>query len=251
MISGWSLALALTLFVVWLLLLWATSRLVRKNGINPLRDRITLAGLMSASLAVAALLAMSLTWVSPDVSQRLGATPVRILALTLFWSTITGFILCLAGSGRMRFAGAASCVASGFVWFVLALGTGISMGPPLVRHPNRYLIPAGYVGWVKIEHGGDGPPLSLQEGVYLCRIPANGVLMTSSPLERGWAKDEYFYYEKDDSPKELANTGWGKGGMIWAGQISFDLGTGPSPPKRVTERFYVGTESEYRAAEQR
>lgn len=71
----------------------------------------------------------------------------------------------------------------------------------------------------------------------MCRIPDSGLLRTSSPLEEGWAKDEYFYYSKDGSVRVLKDTGWGLGGMIWGGSNS-----------AADEYFYVGTEEQYHKA---
>jgi hypothetical protein len=113
---------------------------------------------------------------------------------------------------------------------------------PIARHPVEYLIPAGYVGWVKIKHGEDAEALKMFNGKYICQIPPEGVLYTSSQLEDGWARDEYFYYADQGSLRELPNTGWGKGGMIWAGH---DEWQDTSKPGRFTESFYVGTEDQY------
>jgi len=116
------------------------------------------------------------------------------------------------------------------------------MGAPMSRHPVKYLIPEGYIGWVKIKHGEDASPLKLLNGKFVCQIPPDGVLNTSSQLEDGWAKDEYFYYSDQGSLRELRNTGWGGGGMIWAAHSEWQ---DTSKPARVTESFYVGTEDQY------
>src|SRR5208282_2312961 len=148
------------------------------------------------------------------------------------------------GAGRIRFLGLGTCLATGLWWYTLAMGSAISMGAPIARHPTRFLIPKAYIGWIKIEYGRNAPPLEMSNGKYICRIPASGVLATSSPLEEGWAKDEYFYYS-DGSPEVLPDTGWGKGGMIWAGSV-----TGDSPnAKQFTQSFYVGREDQYRRNE--
>jgi len=120
------------------------------------------------------------------------------------------------------------------------------MGTPTTRHPTHYLIPAGYEGWVEIEYGAEGPSLPYRNGIYICRIPADGVLVTSSVLEDGWAQDEYFYYGSNGSLKSLPATDWGKGGMIWAGETGFDQESGVATPHRLNEKFFVGTESQYR-----
>jgi len=206
-------------------------------------------GLCCASLAVLGLLALHLTWISPDISQELGVGTVHLLALVLFYSTVAGLVLNLIGSGAIRFIGLGSCVATGVWWFALATGAALSMGSVTTRHPTRYLIPSGYVGWVKIEYGDGGPPLEMSKGTYICRIPPSGVVPTSSQMEEGWAKDDFFYVSADGRLTKLPDTGWGGGGMIWAETISSDQEVRAKTPNRVTESFYVGTESQYRATQ--
>ena len=76
---------------------------------------------------------------------------------------------------------------------------------------------------------------TVNNGTLVCRIPDSGLLDTSSPLEEGWAKDEYFYYSKDGAMHALKSTGWGHGGLIWGETNS------------TTEQFFfVGTEEQFR-----
>lgn len=115
----------------------------------------------------------------------------------------------------------------------------------MARHPTKFLIPKAYIGWIKVEYGRNAPPLEMSNGRYVCRIPASGLLATSSPLEDGWAKDEYLYYSEDGSTEALRDTDWGGGGMIWAGSVAWD----PANAKQFTQSFYVGTEDQYRRNE--
>ena len=248
MISGWPLVFSSLFLSAWLLvLLWITWRVIRTPRGGSGRIWLTRMGLSCASLAILALLGLHLTWISPDISQKLGVGTVHVFAVLVFYSTIAGVVLNLAGSGTTRFVGLASCVATGIWWFVLLTGAALSMGSVTARHATRYLIPSGYVGWVRVEYGVGGPPLERSKGTYICRVPPSGVVMTSSPMEDGWASDEYFYYLPDGSLTKLPDTGWGKGGMIWAGTISSDQETREKTPNRATERFYVGTESQFHA----
>jgi len=241
-ISGRPLVLVLVLLAAWLSLLcrvtWKAYR-TRESGVR--RNHLTIAGLGCSAVAVGALLALHLSWISTDLSQGLGVGTIRILALLLFWPTLVGLVLNIGGTGRVRFFGIATCLATGLWWFTLATGSAISMGAPIARHPTRFLIPKAYIGWIKIEYGRNAPPLEMSNGKYICRIPASGVLATYSPLEEGWAKDEYLYYSEDGSTEALRNTGWGGGGMIWAGSVTIDSPGG----KRLTETFYVGSEDQY------
>ena len=170
---------------------------------------------------------------------------IRILALLLFWLTLVGLVLCAVGVGRIRWLGFGTSLVTGLWWLSLSVDAAISMGAPIARHPTKFLIPQGYVGWVKIEYGESAPPLEMSNGVYICRIPASGILQTSSSLEVGWAKDEYFYYSEDGSLRSLPDTGWGGGGMIWGGNTESQLIGNGIRPARFSENFYVGREDQY------
>jgi hypothetical protein len=253
-LSGKFLYVVLVLLAAWFALLCrALWKLIRASSLRSepnARGYATLAGIGSAALAVGALLALHLSWVSVDISQHLGIKAIRILSLLLFWPTLAGILLCTGGRGRIRFLGIATCLVTGLWWFSLSMGAAISMGAaPTSRHPTRYLIPEGYVGWVKINHGEKAAPLQLSNGKFICRIPASGVLDTSSNVESGWAKDEYLYYSSSNVLRELPETGWDKGGMIWANHSEFQATQDGSLPSRFTESFYVGTEEQYHRSE--
>jgi len=242
-ITGRPLVLVLFVLAAWFSVLcglaWKAYRTGKSGG---RRYYMTIGGLGCAGVAVGALFALHVTWISADLSQGLGVGTIRILALLLFWSTLIGLVLNTGGIGRIRFFGLATCLATGLWWFMLAIGSGISMGAPVARHATKFLIPNGYIGWIKIEYGRNATPLEVSKGKYICRIPASGVLATSSPLEEGWANDEYFYYSEDGSTEVLPDTGWGGGGMIWAGSVSNDS----SNARQFVQSFYVGKEDQYR-----
>jgi|SRR5271155_1625412 len=252
-LSGGSLYLALVLLATWLALLcrtlWKLAAASPQSKLDT-RNYLTLAGIGLATIAAAALLALHLSWVSVDISQHLGVKAVRILSLLMFWPALAGLLLCTGGRGRIRFLGIATCLVTGLWWFSLYMGAAISMGAAsIARHPTKYFIPEGYVGWLKINHGEKADPLQLSNGKYICRIPASGVLYTSSTVEDGWAEDEYLYYSGNGFLRELPETGWGNGGMIWANHNEFQATQDGSLPARFTESFYVGTEEQYRRNE--
>lgn len=108
------------------------------------------------------------------------------------------------------------------------------------RKPSRYLIPDGYVGWVRIDFKSkDAPALTTEDGFYLIKFPPSGHLRTSSANEYGWASDEYYYYA-GEARKPLKATGWGKGGMIWGGFTGSLQGA-----DETHEGFFVGTEEQF------
>ena len=109
------------------------------------------------------------------------------------------------------------------------------------RKPGKYLIPDGYIGWVRIDFNvKDAPALPTDDGFYLLKIPPNGNLRTSTPEEYGTATDEYFYYSASDR-KPLKSTGWDGGGMIWARSNGSRSGA-----EGTYEHFFVGTEEQYK-----
>ncbi len=64
----------------------------------------------------------------------------------------------------------------------------------LKRTNRRYIIPEGYSGWVTIRYNyPDAAPLPKFDEYWELHIPDSGYLYTSSPLEKGWGKDEFFW----------------------------------------------------------
>jgi hypothetical protein len=125
--------------------------------------------------------------------------------------------------------------------------TAMILGPTafdLVFHrrpPERFLIPAGYIGWVRINFRQKGaPPLPTEDGHILLKLNAKGILQTSSDPQQGHGKDEFFYYGGDRRTL-LSNAGVCKGGMIWQVETMVDEST--STP---FSRFFIGTEDQYR-----
>ena len=110
------------------------------------------------------------------------------------------------------------------------------------RRPSRFLVPEGYVGWVRVEFQVPGAaPLPVDGGEYLFKFPPAGLLSTSSSEEYGWAKDHYFYYSEGGT-RVLPQTGPGGGGLIW-GKLNAEK-SGPLG-KRKYEEFFVGTEQQF------
>ena len=113
------------------------------------------------------------------------------------------------------------------------------------RRPCRYLIPEGYVGWVRIDFAVKGAPaLPDQDGYSVFKFPPNGKLETSSDIEYGAAADEYYYYS-DDKVRPLAVTDWDGGGMIWAHSNGASVNSNNEETARH-EHFFVGTEEEFK-----
>jgi hypothetical protein len=129
----------------------------------------------------------------------------------------------------------------------LPLVVGIFLYGPFVvdlflhrRAPSRFLIPYGYVGWVRIEYQIPNAPPLPREGTYrLVILDKNGRAQTSSDLPDGWPHDQFFYHS-GQTRRPLSNAGWCKGGMIWSEVIGKDA-------KSATfQKFFVGTEEQFR-----
>jgi len=108
------------------------------------------------------------------------------------------------------------------------------------RTPSRYLIPQGYVGWVRIDFSVSGAPQLLKEnGHWNFTFPDSGKIQTSSEMEYGAVDDEYYYYS-GNSRTSLKETGWGDGGMIWGGFNGKKEGN----DQKIYQYFFVGTEAQ-------
>ena len=109
------------------------------------------------------------------------------------------------------------------------------------RPPERYLIPAGFTGWVRIDYGQrNAPPLPTEDGRRLLKLDAQGTIATSSDPQFGHGKDDFFYYDASHRTP-LSSAGVCKGGMIW------ELQTLVAPRTSMPfTRFFVGTEEQYR-----
>jgi hypothetical protein len=109
------------------------------------------------------------------------------------------------------------------------------------RPPERFLIPAGYSGWVRVDFRQKGaPPLPTEDGRLLLKIDGQGTLQTSSNPLSGHGKDDFYFYS-DERRTPLSNAGVRKGGMVWNVETLVDERT--STP---FARFFVGTEDQYR-----
>lgn len=84
----------------------------------------------------------------------------------------------------------ASLVLLGFVFAYNFNGPG--------RMPLRYLFPQGFAGKYSIELGvKTAAPLPVEGGFPVVQIPKDGQLQTSTVLEDGWAKDEFYFVSPD------------------------------------------------------
>jgi hypothetical protein len=169
-----------------------------------------------------------LPWLQTENYQHLDVIAIKALSIAWISSSLAGLVLGFGATGLRRVSVVMTCLFAAFLWEFMDY-----------RHPARYMIPEGYVGWVEIRFGqANASPLPIDNGDLVYRIPENGLLDTSNPLEFGSAKDQYFYYSADGKLRELRSMPWESGNMIWGGTNSeteefFWVGTGEQRQKRV------------------
>lgn len=120
------------------------------------------------------------------------------------------------------------------MWF------GLSAHPSSLRS-SEFLIPEGYTCWVRVEFETQGaPPLPMEAGGYILKIPDSGALQTSSAEQYGWAKDRYYYYSAEGM-HPIPNSGGGS--LIW-GHINGEAAGVAG--RRKYEEFFVGTAQQFK-----
>lgn len=131
-------------------------------------------------------------------------------------------------------------------WFVLLGCSNVVGGQVNARHPYHYLIPDGYVGWVKVEFNvKNAPPLPIEDGHYIFKIPNSGLLQTSSDKESGLADDKYFYVADNNKRQLVADIIIDPITMIWSGYSGEDLIIGSTDKPLKYIYFFVGPKEEY------
>ena len=149
------------------------------------------------------------SWIFPNTASRAARILVGALTLVL----LTGLALWLGAGARTS--------------------TGRS---------SRFLIPEGYTGWIRIEFEVQGaPPLPMEAGQYVLKIPSDGTLRTSSAEQYGWAKDHYSYYSAQ-GVRALPDSGPAE--VIW-GKINGEESAASG--KRKYEEFFVGDVHQFKA----
>ena len=123
-----------------------------------------------------------------------------------------------------------------FNWLFLAallLFTGCAIGNS--RKSIAFVIPQGYVGWIRVKYNvPNALPLPIRNGYYLARIPANGLLKTSTVEDEGWGRDTFYYVTKTGGETRLPSDGSGPNLLVWG-----DSG-------RTNERMlFIGTKKQF------
>jgi hypothetical protein len=249
MFSGGWLILIFLLLTVWLSsLIWSLITGLNSSRLSKAprwRRVLTYVGLALCVLCVGGLWVLTVSWFSPTLSQRFNGWPYYFTMVVVFGSTVASLPVGLLGVGIRRALAVGTSLVAGTCWLWISFVAGLSMGPVVARHPVRYLIPDGYIGWVVVSYNEPTtPPLPVVKGEIVCKFPVGSVLRTSSALESGWAKDEFFYYSVDGSLHRLKDTSWGGGGMIWDGSVSSEQPT-EGVAKQFEESYFIGSEEQF------
>ena len=104
---------------------------------------------------------------------------------------------------------------------------------------SKFLIPEGYVGWLRVEHDVEyAPAIPVEDEVRIFRFSGTGVLETSSPMPEQAAERQFFYYAADGSERNLAADYRNGHGMVWKES------PGSRGGKMRMFMFFVGTEEQ-------
>jgi hypothetical protein len=112
--------------------------------------------------------------------------------------------------------------------------------------PGTYLIPYGYIGWVRVDHNVENAPsLPIENGRQLYRFPSSGRLQTSSRLQYTRGRDVAYFYYSNESRRPLNSTDPGGGGTIW-GEFKNSMACSREETKECYEYIFVGSEELYK-----
>ncbi len=104
---------------------------------------------------------------------------------------------------------------------------------------SKFLIPAGYIGWLRVEYDVEcSAPIPVEDGVRILRFAGATVLETSSSMPEDAAERQYLYYTADGSERNLAADYQNGNGMIWRESL------GSRGGKMRMFIFFVGTEEQ-------
>lgn len=116
--------------------------------------------------------------------------------------------------------------------------------------PTSYEIPQGFTGWVVVEFAVPGAPaLPDDHGVRLIRVPAGGVVRTSSPQQVGRLDNRFYFVDAAgarapiDEPEARPGAAPDEAARRHDRPVVLGFETGDitdAAGHRVFERFYVG-----------
>ena len=101
----------------------------------------------------------------------------------------------------------------------------------------RFLIPEGYVGWIRVDFNVNAAQPLPAEGDHLVfTIPEPGYLRTPARYLCGWPQDYYYYSGNSRRQLDVREM------IRWNG---FASGEEPTSEKEMAEYIFIGTEAEF------
>jgi len=128
------------------------------------------------------------------------------------------------------------------MWGVLA----ILVGCRRASKQEVWIIPGGYVGWLRLDYSVKGEsPLDMENGRYIIRVPRTGRVRTSTANRPPIIRNKYSS-EGPNGPQDLAYSPRTPGYAI---QNAFSFGRGKLGsgfPQPEAECVFVGTQTDFR-----
>ena len=119
--------------------------------------------------------------------------------------------------------------------------------------PYRFLIPEGYVGWIRVDFNvPDAPPLPVEDGFYIFKFPETGRLQTSSSDVVESRRNEFLYYSNDG--KYRLHEGGPLDSRLVQQEMSGPGSGQPAPVPNHYRYFFIGPTDvfdRYQASDQR
>lgn len=205
-LSGWPCWAAIALGFLWLTAILRLATRAKPAPNADIRETLGHYGLLSTALSLALIIAFHATWLSPAFSQSIGRRIVSPLGLTLVLTIAAGIIFSAFGLGRARWIGLLSSLLL-FGWYGTLATSAAILGPPVTRHSTHYIVPDYYTGWIEVRYSTpSASPLPETGSERQCRIPADGIVQTSTPFETGWATDSFVYASGLKAPVVITQT---------------------------------------------
>ena len=108
-------------------------------------------------------------------------------------------------------------------------------------HGSRFLVPAGYIGWLLLEyHVPSAEAVPMKSGEPTFKFPPSGKLNTSSEGPQSGAQDVYLFYSPDGSIRPIPTDYRGGSSMIWGQYVGTRQGI------LCEFGFFVGSEEQYK-----
>ena len=125
-------------------------------------------------------------------------------------------------------------------WLLIAMICMVSGCSYLdTRRSIDFVVPKGYVGWIRVKYNVFGTqPLPIRNGRYAARIPANGLLKTSTLEEEGWGRDQFYFINKSGQETHLPSDFDEPNRLMWG------------PAGRTNETWmFIGTKKQFADAQ--